>query len=123
MVVMMGNTCFSRSVEPPAQQGWWGGVMLVTLAVSDPGQRSHACMTSMLQSTCQSITMSLSGHGRYFLLAIVPILLWVSLCISQITGEQVEASPCGSQCGHVSASDFQTQLSRSHPLSKNLVWR
>lgn len=105
-----------------AQQGWWGGVMLVTLAVNDTGQRSHAHMTSMLQSTCQSITKSLSGHGR-FLLAIVSTQLWVSLCISQVTEEWVEASPCGSQCGHVSDSDFQIELSQSHPFSKNLVWR
>lgn len=55
------------------------------------------------------------------MLAIVAILLWVSLCISQVTEEQVEVSPCGSQCGgHVLASDFQTQRSQSRPLSKNL---
>lgn len=54
------------------------------------------------------------------MLAIVSILLWLSLCISQVTEERVETSPCGSQCGHVSISDFQTRLSQSYPLLQEL---
>lgn len=78
------------------------------------------CMTSTLQSSCQSPT---HGLAKVFACYCPHSTVGISVHLPS-KEEQVEASPCGPQCDQSCANlCLPTPEVTEPPLSKNLVWR